>query len=356
MDNKKYTKRQIIEAINHWKEVLKATNNSNDQYAQFYCKKAMKLPIRSININAPKLLEEAISKSCIDANDLCVFNPNSYMNLIRLHEAETSYFNEKIRKTDETSKFIDMLKTYCKNNAIAKLDDKQLDEVFDIECYDPDSSGKIYGNVVLIDFPFDVSRHPIERHVNFISRKALFMGYNYVDHRVSSIFDEDGVKCCSASIQFEATYFSSNVKRGDILYHVAPKSLIDKILKGGLMPSNKNKHGFNYSPRVYCFIDKHDKIMHDYAASSGKDSKKFILNSKLKYEIIDFYEIIQKKTNGILFDTHEFAIFAIDTAKLDDVKFFRDNTFYIDGDFVAVYTDQAIKPSAISVISEITTV
>lgn len=55
----------------------------------------------------------------------------------------------------------------------------------------------------------------------------------------------------------------------------------------------------------------------------------------------------------MLFDTHEFSVLAIDTAKLEDVKFFRDNTFDIDGDFIAVYTDQAIPPNAISYVDDI---
>ena len=130
--------------------------------------------------------------------------------------------------------------------------------MFNVECYDPDSSGNIYGNIMLDEFPFDISEHTIEYHVNLMSRRALLLGYNYVDHRIASIFDENGVKCCIASIQFEATYFSSNVKHGDILYHVTLKSLVKKILRTGLVPSNNNAHRFNYNSRVFCFIDKHD--------------------------------------------------------------------------------------------------
>lgn len=129
--------------------------------------------------------------------------------------------------------------------------------MFDVKCYDSNPSKTIYGNIMLCDFPFDISKHPIEYRVDAISRRANFLGYNYVDHSVSSIYDEDGVKCCIASIQFKATYFSSNVKLGDILYHVTPKSLVDKILHRGLMPSNKNTYGFNYGSRVYCFIDRY---------------------------------------------------------------------------------------------------
>lgn len=79
--------------------------------------------------------------------------------------------------------------------------------------------------------------------------------------------------------------------------------------------------------------------MKDYAATSGKRSKKFILNDKLKNDIMDFYEEVQKKTDGVLFDTHKFVVLAVDTTKLEDVKFFRDNAFDINGNFIAVYTD-----------------
>ena len=180
------------------------------------------------------------------------------MNLNRIYESDVQYLDEKKRETKDTSQLIDMLRSYCKRNTMPNFNDQQFNEVFNVECYDPDSSGNIYGNIILDEFPFDISEHTIEYHVNLMSRHALLLGYNYVDHRIVSIFDENGVKCCIASIQFEATYFSSNVKHGDILYHVTPKSLVKKILRTGLVPSNKNAHGFNYNSRVFCFIDKCD--------------------------------------------------------------------------------------------------
>lgn len=351
----KYTKNQIIESIKHWKNVLDTMNLVDDQYMKFYNKKPSAVPVKAMNLNVTKMLEEAVLKSCIQSKDICAYNPNSYMNLKRIYESNAQYLDEKKRETKNTSQLIEMLRSYCKRNTIPDFDDKQFDEVFSVECYDPDSSGKIYGNIVLDDFPFDVSKHIIEYHVNLISRRAILLGYNYVDHRIASVFNEDGIRCCIASIQFEATYFSSNVKHGDILYHVTAKSLVHKILKNGLMPSNKNTHGFNYESRIFCFIDKYDQIMKEYAAVSGKRSKKFILNDKLKDDVLDFYEELQKKSGGVLFDTHEFSVLAIDTAKLEDVKFFRNNTFDIDGDFIAVYTDQAIPPNAIRYVNDIIT-
>ena len=50
-------------------------------------------------------------------------------------------------------------------------------------------------------------------------------------------------------------------------------------------------------------------------------------------------------------NTHRFALLAIDTAKLKDMKFYRDNTFDDgEGNFFAVYTIQNIKPEAISMV------
>ena len=122
------------------------------------------------------------------------------MNLNRIYESDVQYLDEKKRETKDTSQLIDMLRSYCKRNTMPNFNDQQFNEVFNVECYDPDSSGNIYGNIILDEFPFDISEHTIEYHVNLMSRHALLLGYNYVDHRIVSIFDENGVKCCIASI------------------------------------------------------------------------------------------------------------------------------------------------------------
>lgn len=60
------------------------------------------------------------------------------------------------------------------------------------------------------------------------------------------------------------------------------------------------------------------------------------------------YDLLCKKASGKLFDTHEFSLLKIDTSKLKDVIFYRDNVFELDGSFVAIYTMQAIPPDAIT--------
>ena len=348
---KKYSKKQIYQAIAYWENKLNEIDYAYD-YDNFYCKANKQIPFNSMNIKAPSYLNESIQKSiCKLSNSICVFNPYSYMNLLRCNESYKRYLDEKERKTEDTSKLIDAMSSYCKNNIRKwKYGVDNFNSIFDVSCYDPNAAKTIYGNVVLNNFPFDVTNTPIEKHIELLSRRALLLGYNYVTHDIIKNIIDDGIDHCYASLQFEATYFSSNVKMGDILYHISPKSLSDKILKRGLLPSNKNSYGFNYGSRVYMFIDKYDEIFQNYAAVSNKISKKFITNKKLKDEILDFYEEIQNKSKGVLFNTHEFSIFKIDTNKLNDVKLYRDNTFDIDGNFIAVYATQPIKPDAISLI------
>lgn len=118
------------------------------------------------------------------------------------------------------------------------------------------------------------------------------------------------------------------------------------------MPSNANAMGFNYEPRVFCFIDRNDMLMKSFAKGSGKNSKKFLSNDEAMHKLVHAWTKLQKKTSGILYDTHEFCIFAVDTAKCSNVKFWRDNAFCIDGDFVAVYTNDPIRPECLSIAGE----
>lgn len=350
---KQYTKSQIENTVNHWQAVLEKIGSN---YKDFYCKKPWRSPARAMNINALKYIDESVMKSQLKLDDVCAFNANSYMNLQRVNESSQMYLDEAQRETKPTSEFIEQMKAYCRSS-IGYENSKKIifDEAFNVECYDPDETEDVFGNIMLQSFPFDTTKHSVQYHVNFLARKAILLGYNFVAYDVVDERIENGHKTTSASMQFEASYFSSNIKAGSILYHVSPKSLTSKILAKGLLPANKNNQGFNYSFRVYCFIDKHDEIMEWYAKESGKRSKKFILTGQLKYEVKHFYEKLQAKASGMLFDTHEFTVFSVDTSKLVDVVFYRDNTFYINDDFIAVYTEQAIKPDAIKVIGEFAT-
>lgn len=322
-------------------------------YDEFYFKHG-RAPAIAMNINANKHLSEAITKSRTKLNhSYCVFNPSSYLNIIRSNDREHRYLNEHKCKTQPTKQLVDALHRFCENNIRNwPYGCKHFDDIFKIEKYDENSVGGIYGNVLLVDFPFVVNELSIEKQLNVISRRALLLGYNYVVHDISRQCVVDGFEICETTIQFEATYFSSNVKPGDFLYHVAPKSLAKKILAKGLVPNNKNNHGFNYGDRVYAFIDKYDEIMKNYASSSEKKSMKFILNGNLKQEVLNLYEKLAIKQDGVLFDSHEFCVFKIDTAKLNSTKFYRDNLFDVDGNFIAVYAVDPIPPKALEIITE----
>ena len=256
---KQYTKKQITEAIKHWENVL---NKIGSNYQDFYCKKPWKNPARAMNSNALKYIDESILKSCIKLNDIWMYNTNSYMNLQRIYESSYIYLDEAKRETKDTTKFIDAIKNYCRSHiGFENGQAINFDEAFNVECYDPNENNTIFGNVMLDNFPFDTTKYSIGHHINQLSRKAILLGYNFVAYDVTNEINEDNYKTTFASIQFEASYFSGNVKFGSFLYHISPRSLMNKILSKGLLPTNKNNQGFNYSSRVYCFIDKYDEIM-----------------------------------------------------------------------------------------------
>ena len=55
---------------------------------KFYSKKAHAAPAKAMNLNAVEMLEKAVSKSCIQHNAVCAYNPFSYMNLNRIYESD----------------------------------------------------------------------------------------------------------------------------------------------------------------------------------------------------------------------------------------------------------------------------
>lgn len=309
-----------------------------------------------MNLNSTRYLVEAISRSELHLdNSYCIFNPYSYLNIVRVNESTRRYLDEKNRETQPTANFVSELFNFCKGNVRNwSYGQKHFDKLFNVGQYDPNSSGKIYGNILLDRFPFIVDHMRIEQIIELLSRHAMLFGYNYVAHDISRRYELDGLYFCEASVQFEATYFSSNVKFGEFLYHVAPKSIAHKILAKGLIPANKNNYGFNYGPRVYMFRDGYNEIAMNYAKTVIKPSKRFILNDKIAKNILNFYRQLEQKQNGILFDTYEFCLFKIDSAKIGNVKLYRDNTFDMNGDFVAVYSVDPIPPKAIEIAAEFT--
>ena len=277
---------------------------------------------------------------------------NYWQAVLDAMDSAAQSLNESQHETKKTSDLIDMLKKYCFMNLARAISPSKFDEVFSIECIEPCFEHSIYNAVALYDFPFDTAQHSVEHHVNVLARRAALLGYNYITHSTS---DGDYPDCALVTIQFEASYFPYEVKPGTVLYHVTPKSIVHKILRNGLVPSNNNAFNYSYSPRVYCFNVNDDMLMRDYAYGSSKQSKKFVLSKDIKDEIQDFFTEIQAKKSGALFDTHEFCVLAIDTAKLKrNTKFYVDSMFEDYGLSPAVFTYDAIPPSAIEVVAEFT--
>ena len=58
-------------------------------------KKPFRTKFRTVNLERDCLLKESISKSKTNANsDICIFNPNSYLNLKIVKEADVAYLDE----------------------------------------------------------------------------------------------------------------------------------------------------------------------------------------------------------------------------------------------------------------------
>ena len=132
---------------------------------------------------------------------LCAFNPSSYLNITRKKEATSRYIDEKERHTEDTSKLVNAIEQYCKRNIKDwKYGIDNFDSIFDLACYDSNSTGTVYGNIMLNSFPFDVTKMPIERQIEMLARRALLLGYNYVAHDIEKTTVDDGIKHCYASI------------------------------------------------------------------------------------------------------------------------------------------------------------
>ena len=326
--------------------------NTRHAYQMYFNKKPSNQLV-SLSLRAPKklVLEAVGSQDLPISKDIyCVFNPNSVENLVREKDQGFDYLDEVERKTEDTKTFIACLKRFCIILSSGKVK-SNIDLFFQTVELDMNDSETIAGNVMLVDFPFCIEKCSLDSQIAWLSSKTRLLGYNFVAKRVGDQTTLDGQKHVKTTLQFEASYFNSNVKRGDFLWHVTAKSQVPKILKRGLVAKDLASGAFNYPPRIYCFIDKNDELMKAHAQSSKKSSKRFILSSRAEDEVKDFYTEIQSKLEGKLYDTHEFAILKIDTSKID-APFFRDNTsFDEDHNFTAVFTDRNIQPNAISLIA-----
>lgn len=77
-----------------------------------------------------------------------------------------------------------------------------------------------------------------------------------------------------------------------------------------------------------------------------------MLYNILKTELKDYYMKLQEKQDGQLFDSKEFVILSIDTAKLGNVRFYLDCMFNINDKFIAVYTTSNIPYNVLTTVGE----
>ena len=333
----------------------------NQQYLDFFCKSNyVKMPYK---LSDEKSIIESISNTIVaNANlskkSLCMFNSSSLLNTIRLNECNHAYINESEKTSKPSIALDDSLKRmYLSKVNKSRLIASNINKCYMFDAFDKDPNSDVYGNI-LVTCLVDINIcKPIDL-IKSLSIKADMLGYSYVDYEIENettiIDNNEKFICCWLKIQFEALYISPNLKYGDKLYHVTTKNIANKIMskKIGLTPRNNNSYEFSYSPRIYCFIDKSRELQKQYATVSGKQNKKFLTLDN--YDSIANFAILQAKKTGILVDTKEFSILEIDTTKLNNVKFYRDNTFEIDGNFVAVYTSQNIPFYALTEIETFT--
>lgn len=338
----------------------------NESYLKFYMKQnpCLHMPYKLVNDKwidyVFKKLSEGVSS--LKKNTLCIFNPFSLTNVIRENESNKAFVDESEKVTAPFNRLVDELfkihDSYSKGCAPIEANLDASRQVFAAEY--PNNDKSTYG-LVGFSFAFDTSSKPTEYYAKILAKRANMLNYNVVDFNIEAenenvVFNGEKYVLSKFDIQFEATYQDKvDLKIGRYVYHVTTKNNAMKILKHGLLPKNTNSYGFKYPDRVYVFVDVQyaSNLAVPYASSSKKKNAKFIKDIDVE-ELAKSYEVLMKKLNGTVIDSREFAVLKIDLEKVGNVKLYRDNTFEIDGCFVAAYTEQAIPPAAISIAEEFT--
>lgn len=164
---------------------------------------------------------------------------------------------------------------------------------------------------------------------------GLYCGYDYVSHNR----DATNQACTIYSVVFEARHSKTRIVSTNKLYHLAPFSLKEKILKAGLVLKSKSSNGgakLDHPDRVYFFTRRlSDEQLTSFAKALKKKSVSYS-NGGLNYE-------------------NRMALFEIDISGLPNLKLFRDGM--LSGpepeDLVAVYSYQTIPPDAVKFVKEI---
>lgn len=124
---------------------------------------------------------------------------------------------------------------------------------------------------------------------------------------------------------------------GQYLFHVAPSSLDDRILKNGLVPKSKSVNAgivFRHPDRVYMFTHCNIDVMKAFAKANTR---------RKTYD----------PKSGKLVDCWEFSVFRIDFRKIRGLNLYRDSMFQNKNrkTHEAVYSKEPISPKYIEKIS-----
>lgn len=319
------------------------------------------------------IFKRCASEQCIIENidlnkEKLIYTDNSIKTYFQKYESDMCFLSEAVFKTyptEKLSKFVVKLLTNefkefgdkclftidldspkeklvynTTEKAIYEYDnyDKQINDInMFFNCSGEYIEGNVAGNIVYI-FTLNHSSAPIKFDAQLIEKlidAGQKYGYDYVTYSITKL--PPGIQY---EIMFESKYQKNDIEIADKLYHVAPYSLKDKILKYGLSPkSNSINNGtkLNHSDRVYLYNGyDEDKIMR-FLYANGKESKHF-----------------NKLYKNILAEKH-FALFEINKSKISHITFFRDNMYSTKDKNkpIAIYTYDNIPPIAINFIKEI---
>lgn len=137
-------------------------------------------------------------------------------------------------------------------------------------------------------------------------------------------------------VLFESKMQEAEISIEDDLWHIAPFSAKDKILKNGLVPKSKtfmSGEKVNHSDRVYLFNGYDKNAINGFLSQLQKNSFK--------------YDPLKKQ----LADERKYVLLKIDRRKIPNLKLYRDNNFMSKDPChpTAVYTYSCIPASAIEV-------
>lgn len=282
------------------------------------------------------------------------------MNYIRLNESSKLYLSESEQKTEPTEKFIlRICRLYTNEFKKNAFIDGNFEKCFNVKMCQQE--GDVYGTL-MFSCVVDTQIVSVSKFVDMFVRFANVYGYNCVDYAVTTpstlvnVAPNVSYHFAKVSIQLEALYIDgTSVIVGDYIYHVTTANAAEKIINQhrGLVPYNKCKNGFNYDARIYCFTDMTGNIDKEYAKMSGKQNIVFLRKDHKFFtpQVLNMLKVLSMKNDGAVIDLKKFVVLQIDTSKLVDMKFYRDNaTTNAKEDLIAIYTLQNIPYQAISAI------